>query len=261
MPYAENEGIRIHYEVEGMGPPLVMGHGGSDHLGMWQTLGYRDYLKENYQLLLIDFRGHGQSDKPHQVSDYGPKMADDVIAMLDSLGIFKAHYLGYSLGATVGYTLAVKYPERFFSFILGGVTPYEWPEEMEIAVKTVIRSYELKLKDPEAYVSEMEEMMGKTFTEKETAELLAGDTEAGIAVLTSLINWPPLSDEELAGITAPCFLYCGDQDPFYSGMQRSVELIPRARFLSLDGFNHITAFTRSDLILPYINAFLRAVTG
>ena len=147
------------------------------------------------------------------------------------------------------------------TFVLRKKFNNEWPEEMVLAVNTVIKSYELKLKDPEAYVSEMEEMMGKTFTEKETAELLAGDTEAGTAVLTSLINWPPLSDEALAGITAPCFLYCGDQDPFYSGMQKSVELIPRARFLSMDGFNHITAFTRSDLILPYINAFLKAVTG
>lgn len=259
MPFADNEGVRIHYETEGKGPPLLMGHGGSDHMGMWQTLGYRDSLKESYRLILIDFRGHGRSDKPHRAGDYGPKMADDVIAVLDSLGIFKTSYLGYSLGATVGYTLAVRYPERFSSFILGGVTPYEWPEEMVIAVNLVIKSYERKINNPGAYVDEMREMLGKEFSVKETADILAGDTEAGIAVLTSLINWPPLTDEELSGIKAPCFLYCGDQDPFYAGMQKSVELIPRARFLSMEGFNHITAFVRSEQILPYIHAFLKAV--
>ncbi len=260
MPYTENEGVRIYYETDGKGPPLVMGHGGSDNLGMWQTYSYRDALKENYQLVLIDFRGHGRSDKPHRVEDYGPKMADDVIYVLDSLGIFKTSYMGYSLGATVGYTLAARYPERFSGFILGGVTPYEWPEEMVLAVNIVIKSYEQKMKDPNAYIDEMEQMLGKTFTDKEIAEQLSGDTEAGIAVLTSLINWPPLTDEDLKGITAPCFLYCGDQDPFYSGMQKSVELIPRARFLSMEGFNHITAFVQSEQILPYIHAFLKAVT-
>jgi pimeloyl-ACP methyl ester carboxylesterase len=259
MPYAENNGTRIYYEVEGRGPPVVMGHGGSNSLEMWRNYGYTDILRENNQLILFDFRGHGKSDKPHEPGEYGPEMAEDIVAILDSLGILKAHYVGYSLGATAGYTLAVRHPDRFTSFILGGVTPYEWPDEMVIAANTSITGYRLRITDPDAYIRDMENLLDKTFSDEEKADMLAGDAEASIAVLTSLLKWPPLKDSELAGITAPCFLYCGDQDPFHSGMQKSVEFIQRARFLSMEGFNHITAFAKSEYVLPYISAFLRAV--
>ena len=64
MPYADNQGVRIYYEVEGQGPPLVLGHGGSYTLEMWREWGYTDGLRDEHQLILLDFRGHGRSDKP-----------------------------------------------------------------------------------------------------------------------------------------------------------------------------------------------------
>ncbi len=70
MPYASNQGVHIYYEVEGQGAPLVMAHGmgaGGD-LNAWRRTGYTDALKDEFQLILFDFRGHGQSDRPHEVS-------------------------------------------------------------------------------------------------------------------------------------------------------------------------------------------------
>ena len=65
MPYANNHGIRLHYQVEGAGPPLVLQHGFSDSLESWYEMGYVTPLKQDYRLILIDARGHGASDKPH----------------------------------------------------------------------------------------------------------------------------------------------------------------------------------------------------
>ncbi len=65
MPYADNQGIRIHYRVEGEGPPLVLQHGFSQGMQRWYRAGYVNALKHDYQLILIDARGHGSSDKPH----------------------------------------------------------------------------------------------------------------------------------------------------------------------------------------------------
>lgn len=240
--------------------PLVMAHGGSDSLEMWRKSGYTDFLKQTYQLILFDFRGHGRSDKPHEVSDYGPNMAEDIICILDSLGIFKAHYYGYSLGATAGFHLAVNHPKRFFSFILGGVTPYAWPEEMVLAVNIVIDGYRLRLSDPDAYIRQMEQMLKHKFSPEERQGFLSGDTESSMAVLTSLLEWPPLTDRELARITAPCFVYCGDQDPFHQGAQECTGNMPRSVFLSLTGYNHISAFMQSEVILPYVHKFLSVVT-
>src|SRR5215470_20378716 len=63
MPYATNHGLRIHYRVEGAGPPLVLQHGYTWHMGGWATSGYVEPLKFHYQLILLDARGHGASDE------------------------------------------------------------------------------------------------------------------------------------------------------------------------------------------------------
>lgn len=60
-----NEGVRIHYEVEGSGPTLILQHGFTQKLQGWQLAGYLDALKRTYRLILVDARGHGESDKPH----------------------------------------------------------------------------------------------------------------------------------------------------------------------------------------------------
>ena len=70
MPCANNEGVRIYYEVEGQGPPLVLMHGITDSLEVFRLVGYVEALKSDYRLILIDARGHGASDKPHDSDAY-----------------------------------------------------------------------------------------------------------------------------------------------------------------------------------------------
>ena len=70
MPYVDNRGVRIHYQVEGKGPPLVLQHGFTQSLEGWYRCGYVDALKPKYRVVLIDARGHGKSDKPHERAAY-----------------------------------------------------------------------------------------------------------------------------------------------------------------------------------------------
>lgn len=70
MPFANNKGVRIRYEVEGDGPPLVLMHGLTDSLEVFRISGYVDALRSDYNLILIDTRGHGASDKPHEPGAY-----------------------------------------------------------------------------------------------------------------------------------------------------------------------------------------------
>lgn len=134
MPYADNRGIRIHYEVEGEGPPLVLYHGLGWSQRLWRIAGWTERLKDDYQLILMDARGHGFSDKPHDPRAY--KMATrvtDVVAILDDLGIDQAHFLGYSMGGEVGWGIASLAPERFRSLILGGLSLYgSTPEGLDL---------------------------------------------------------------------------------------------------------------------------------
>ena len=104
MPHINNQGVRIHYQVEGEGPPLVLQHGGIDSIESWYELGYVDALKTAYQLILIDARGHGTSDKPHDVHAYGLQwVADDIRTVLDEQHLPKAHFWGYSMGGWIGF--------------------------------------------------------------------------------------------------------------------------------------------------------------
>jgi len=122
MPYANNNGVRIHYKVEGTGPPLVLIHGFLADLEYWRQLGYVEALKSSYRVILIDMRGHGQSDKPHEPAEYGEtQRVGDILAVLDAEGVQRAHVWGYSKGGIDGFLLAHHAPERVASLITGGI--------------------------------------------------------------------------------------------------------------------------------------------
>ena len=79
-------------------------HGLTSSILRWYEFGFVDALKDDYRLVLIDARGHGDSDKPHDAAAYDQKlMASDVIAVLDAEGIDRAHYMGYSMGGSIGF--------------------------------------------------------------------------------------------------------------------------------------------------------------
>src|SRR3984893_13969291 len=85
MPYADNGNVRIHYQVEGEGPALVLQHGFTESVVDWYEAGYVEALRPDYRLILIDARGHGASDKPHDPDAYVlNRRVSDVVAVLDA---------------------------------------------------------------------------------------------------------------------------------------------------------------------------------
>ena len=93
MPYADNGNVRIHYQVEGEGPALVLQHGFTESAVDWYEAGYVDALRSDYRLILIDARGHGASDKPHDPDAYElNRRVADIVAVLDALAIERAAF-------------------------------------------------------------------------------------------------------------------------------------------------------------------------
>ncbi len=246
MPYADNNGVRIHYEVEGNGPPLVLQHGGTGSLQDWYDSDYVEPLEKEYQLILIDGRGFGHSDKPHDTESYDLELrVGDMVAVLDDLNITKSHYLGYSMGGWLGYGVAKYVSERFYSLIIGGAHAYA-------------RSFEAQRqqlsKGMEAYVAFLEENFGP-LPANDRAITLANDAQALIACQQDR----PAMDDVLSGMTMPCLVYATDADESYQEIKKGVALMPNATFVTLPGLDHYQGWLRSDLVLPHVNKFLSAV--
>ena len=268
MPYVTNQGVRIHYEVEGQGPPLVLMTGFAGTLEDWRDFGYAQVLSKDYRLILIDPRGRGGSDKPHELDAYDVKfMVDDLAAILDDLKIAKAHYFGYSMGAGIGFSITIYAPERFYSLILGG---FSYPiignelrdDALVIAIQEGLeKAIETAPDRPmEVFVADLEKMTGP-YPPERRARMLALDARAlTAAARTARFSVSPKAEEVLPRITIPCLIFAGEADPVCVGARECASRMPNATFFSLPGLGHLEAMMRNDLVLPHIKEFLAEVS-
>lgn len=261
MPYANNQGVKIYYELEGHGPPLLFAHGGTGNLNSWRTYGYVDRLKQDYTLILYDARGHGLSDKPHAINDYDYRLlVDDTIAVLDAVQIDRSHFWGYSLGGYVGFALAKHYPQRLRSLILGGCSPYADKRPPTDPPDSFTQVFQRGIVEgPDAVVRGMEALFG-TITPAYADRLRALDYQA---IATFLEYWSyqlPHIDDVLPTMSMPCLIYIADgDDPEFAQTKAYMKQMPNASLLGLTGYNHVNANTALDLIVPRALEFLAAV--
>lgn len=260
MPYADNKGVRIHYEVEGRGPPLVLVHGLSNSLKNWYDSGYVELLKKNYRLILVDVRGHGSSDKPHDPKAYTIKlMVSDIVTVLDDLKISKAHLLGYSMGGWIGFGIAKYAPERIYSLIIGGAHPYEPTVDELEALDSEIQLWR---KGIEAVIAAIEKETESEITPKRKAYLMSNDPKA-IVALMSAEDFKLSLEDVLPTMKMPCLVYAGEADcgwhRVYPNAKKCVKSMPNATFVSITGLNHLEARDRADIVLPHITKFLEKV--
>jgi 3-oxoadipate enol-lactonase len=134
-------GIQTNYEFSGKkgAPVVVLSHSLSSSLLMWNP--QMDALSPYFQVLRYDTRGHGGSDAPP--GSYTLELlAEDVIALLDALGVDRVHFVGLSMGGMIGQCLALNHPDRLKSLALcdtASVVPAEaqpiWQERMDNACK------------------------------------------------------------------------------------------------------------------------------
>ena len=246
MPYVDNQGVRIHYRVEGQGFPLVLQHGSTSSIQAWYQNGYVEPLKQRYQLILVDARGHGDSDKPHDAALYAlPLRVSDIVAVLDDLGIQKAHYWGYSMGGWIGFGMAKYAPERVQALIIGGAHPY--PDNAE-AFRDVDGT------DQEAFIVAFEKFVGSRVIPEIRERILGNDLQALAAAMRSRDSL----EDVIPTMTMPCFLYVGENDPRFPKVEACAKQIQDATFVSIPDLDHLQAYMRSDLVLPHITTFLEA---
>ena len=106
---AEINGVKIWYAVFGQGQPVLLLHGGLANSNYWGNL--VPALSNDYQVVVMDSRGHGRSSRSSEPLGYD-LMASDVLALMDFLKLDKAAIIGWSDGAIIGLDIAIHHPER-----------------------------------------------------------------------------------------------------------------------------------------------------
>ncbi len=231
-----------------------------------------DEFRARFRLLWYHVRGHGRSSVPDDPAAYSlPRFAADLAALLDALGIERAHIGGVSMGGMVSAQFACDYPERLRSLLLCDTTcgnpdgPYGPDGPSGGAGNDAARAAEASLRDAfdrmalvaEKYgLAELVERENRYRREQdlyartrrasmeeqdaENARKVADMTAAGyVRVARALIARPDLVPR-LPSITAPALVSCGEWDLFYPCALRDASLVPNARMATVRGAAHAT---------------------
>jgi pimeloyl-ACP methyl ester carboxylesterase len=239
--YVERDGVKVHYEVFGMGEPTVL------LLPTWSVLHSRHwkmqipYLARHCRVLTFDGRGNGRSDRPTEPEAYAePEFAADAIAVMDATGTDRAVIVGFSMGAHRGLLLAANHPERVQAAVfIGGNYPgggqpvaertvYSWEEELDTEEGWAKHNRHYWLRDYRGY---LEFFMSRMFTEPHSTKPIEDgvswglETTPGTLALTYLAPFmEPEEARELAGrVRCPVLVIHGEDDG-HSSVTRGIAL-------------------------------------
>ncbi|MGH8012462.1 MAG: alpha/beta fold hydrolase [Candidatus Binataceae bacterium] len=259
MPLAKINGIELYYETHGTGPALVMAHGaGGNHLSWWQQV---PALSQQFRCVTFDHRGFGYSGDDS--NGPGPNaFADDLLGLLDYLGIEKAALAGQSMGGWTVLGLASAHPERVSALVLcdtfGGMDDSE-----VIRAQARLRentSGNLSIVLTRAYSTE--------FPKREPARCFLYQQISGLNlhVPTNLIQVMGALRHPVEPIVSrriPTMLIVGEEDVLTPAnvMELMARRLPHARFVKVAGAGHSVYFERPDEFNRLLSDFVRETTS
>ncbi len=224
MPHAKaDDGVKIYYEETGEGAPVIFVHEYAGDLRSWEP--QLRHFSRRYRCIAFNARGYPPSDVPEEVGRYSQDLArDDIKAVLDQLGIDKAHVVGLSMGGFATLHFGLAYPGRARSLVVAGCgygaeadKRGQFKEEVEKAahfidsqgIETFAESYgkgptrvQFETKDPRGW--------------REFAEQLAEHSQVGMAnTLRGVQGGRPSLwqlEDAMKKLTVPVLLMTGDED-------------------------------------------------
>jgi len=254
--FVTNSGVSIHYEVEGDGPPVMLHTGAGGDLRIWRDAGYVSGLT-GFRKILIDQRGRGLSDRPSTVESHRMEwFVSDVRAVLDDVGVESTGFFGYSNGAIVGVAFGSAHPERLKALVGIGSLPFlnftdlPKPADPEAEIKRMVAAGGVKVD-----VAGFMERDKDRFPEGIEKNVLEGDP---LMYALDDITWNewrgPL--DVYSTLRAPVLIVAGEREDLKRQTEKSIARLSEGRLVRIPGIGHLSAFYRSDLILPHVLPFL-----
>lgn len=241
MPVLDRGGVRIAWNDQGQGVPilLIMGHRYSS--GMWYPV--FEGLGDRYRLISFDNRGTGKSDAPRRTSV--EEMTADALAVLDAAGVESAHVYGVSMGGGIALEFAIRYPERTRSVILGCTTAKtevtspkgSWLPKIVYRLPPAI----LKLLGSKKFKGGYGDAAPDDAIARDRA-ILARDPYSPTGVLAQhfAIREYAVDPADVAALKPPALVIHGTQDlavPYEAG-KRLADMIPGAKLVTFQDVGH-----------------------
>jgi 3-oxoadipate enol-lactonase/4-carboxymuconolactone decarboxylase len=263
MPRLTVNGVELFHEITGPegAPVVVFSNSLGSTLEMWD--GVVPALSRSFRCLRYDTRGHGRSGSsaaPITIDD----LADDLAALLDALGIDRAHIAGLSLGGMTAMALASRRPERVASLMLIATSPYLPPADFWNGRAETVRS-----RGAEAVV---DTIVPRWFT----APFRERDPEAVSAVRQAFLGIEPAGygrccealgamdiRDRLAKITAPTLVFVGAEDPVTPpAMAEDIrQRIAGAELVVLPKAAHLISVESPVAVAAHLRGFLERQTS
>jgi pimeloyl-ACP methyl ester carboxylesterase len=260
--------VILHYEVSGDGPAVVLIHEAIGDGRMWAP--QVQALAPRYRVVVPDLRGYGRSPLPAEQFRH----ADDVLAVLDELGIGRTALVGGSLGARVALELAVTVPERVWAIglVAPGLSGVEWSEEvragweaedaaldagdLDEAVEVNLRMW---VDGPRRAPEDVDPALRSRVAEMQRHALeVQVAAYADPAAQPSEEPFDPPVSTRLAEVAAPTLVLVGDLDQpdIVAIAERAAAEIPGARLVVLEGTAHAPSLERPDQLSELLLEFL-----
>lgn len=238
-------GIEIHHDVRGEGPPLVLLHGFTGIGADWAHVFELDALARTHRVIMPDARGHGRTTNPS--GDFSFRQcARDLFALLDHLGIDRFRAIGASLGAKTLLHVATEQPSRVVAMVVVSATPY-FPEQARAAMRAAATSVPTE--------EEWALMRARHLQGDDQIRALWKLPARFAESRDDMAFTPPL----LATITARTLVVSGDRDPFYP-VELALEIyraIPHAALWVVPNEGHSPIYgTWRDTFVKMALAFL-----
>ena len=264
------DGLLLHLDTSGDGPPLLLLHGFTGSSAVWSPL--RAALNGKHATIAVDLPGHGRSSSPRDSERYSlTRFADDIVRVLDALDLDRVALLGYSMGGRAALRVALAHSDRVAALVLesaspGIADPAQRAERVaaDVALATRIErdgvaAFVLRWEDLPMWVSQRR--LPEPVLEAQRAQRKANDARglanslrgAGAGVEGSVLP-------RLVGLHMPTLVVVGALDEQYAALGRSLQqALPDARLAVVADAGHSVHLERPDAFAATVLAFLSEV--
>ena len=250
MEVVSPDGTSIRYEVYGDGPTVLLAHGSLMEGASWVEAGYIERLA-GFRCVVLDCRGYGASDKPHDPVAYATeRYAEDIIAVADAVGADRFGLAAFSLGTGGGWLAARDHPDRIAAYVaIGGWHPNLYSFDPDVMERTRIQP--MRDMGVEGFVEFMKVEEGP-LPEWWAQQVLACDPEAYIAQRYAAVGWTRLAP---SSVKVPTSLVSGETEDRDRDSLLVAGSLDSADALIVEGRGHCQTFLAPETIAAVEGSF------